>query len=239
MKNEINNMNSILTQIFISLFISFIVLLLYHFIMQRKWTNKREVDSRLFELESAVRRLSNNLPTANNSGSDLSKNKDILMVKDGKKKDKKKHDRNPNKRDNSNHVSQLEDNNLNDAEDNTSEVMQLRENPSVAEPQKPGSIEVKYTNLTISDGKLVEASIGQTAYYRSWLQKGKILFEFNGERQRMKKAIYNRTAILDPFCLKDASSILPEEANYLETIHPGELDSDYNIIKKATIKYLR
>jgi hypothetical protein len=205
--------------------------------MKKKLTNKREVNSRLFELESAVRRLSNGLSTKD-TGSDSSKDKGIIVVKGSKKKDKKKHERNSNQIASADNPSQFEERDLYE-EENVSEGVQTKEDSSIEEPRKTTSNDVKYISLTISDGKLVEASFGQTAYYRSWQQKGKYFFEFNCERQRMKKAINNRTAILDPCCNKESSSVLPDEANYIESIRPGELDSDFNIIKKATIKFIR
>lgn len=232
-------MNNIFIQIIISFLSSLIVVALYH-VLIKKWLNKKEVESRLFELESAVRRISNDISVSKKSSiSESSKSNGIEIVKGGKKKDKRKQDRNYGRTADSDEQTNTESRALLEEVENTSEVVEDNATPIIEEPKKAGTREVKYINLTISDGKLVEASIGQTTYYRSWHHKDKIFFEFYCERNTMKKAIYNRTAILDPCCNKDASSVLPDEANYIETLRPGELDSDFNIIKKATIKFIR
>lgn len=101
---------------------------------------------------------------------------------------------------------------------------------------KPTNVE--YTLLTVVDRKLVPQQLGQTAYYRCWHNGGKIWFEFSCDSSKVKKVILNRDSILAPCCVKDINSLEPNEANDIETIEFGELDSNYQIINKSTIKYI-
>lgn len=234
-------MNSILLQFLISLLSAIIVVALYHFFIKNR-LKARDDESRMFELESAVRRLVKELPKTSQSINTKSSNNDIVLTKKGKKKEKKKRDNSAMRVYDSNDSSSIV---INEAIDKTKEDFEVKETikeeveANQEKMNEPTPSETKYTSLTISDGKLVEATIGQTVYYRSWLQKGRIFFEFYCERSRMMKAINNRSAILDPCCIKDESSVLPDQANYVENIRPGELDSDYSIIKKTTIKFIK
>ena len=101
---------------------------------------------------------------------------------------------------------------------------------------KPTNVE--YTLLTVVDRKLVPQQLGQTAYYRCWHDGGKIWFEFSCDSSKVKKVILNRDSIIAPCCVKDVNSLEPNDANDIETIEFGELDSNYQIISKSTIKYI-
>jgi len=101
---------------------------------------------------------------------------------------------------------------------------------------KPTNVE--YTLLTVVDRKLAPQQLGQTAYYRCWHSDGRIWFEFSCDSSKVKKVLLNRDSILAPCCVKDANSMEPNEANGIETIEFGELDSNYQIISKSTIKYI-
>lgn len=94
-----------------------------------------------------------------------------------------------------------------------------------------------FTLLSISEGKLVEVAFGQTSYYRAWRQKDKIFFEFFCDAQRIQKAINNRSAIIDPCCIKDDQSVEPDKATSIMTVRKGELDNNFNILLKAKIKF--
>jgi hypothetical protein len=100
---------------------------------------------------------------------------------------------------------------------------------------KPEGIVI--TNLSVSEGKLVEVTGNQPSYYRVWDHKGQKYYEFYCDEARLKKAMYNRAAIIDPYCDKDLDSVDPDEASCIETIDYGLLDSENNIIKKTKIKY--
>lgn len=90
--------------------------------------------------------------------------------------------------------------------------------------------------FTVLNGNLVEAEPDQTIYYHCWKEKGKMLFEFvNNERTR--KAINNRTVIIEPFCIKQEMSKSPDLSEVIETKIPGILNEDFTIFKKAEIIY--
>lgn len=108
--------------------------------------------------------------------------------------------------------------------------------------QQEEQIEVKpagaqFTYLSVSEGKLVEVTSGQASYYRAWKHKGRIFFEFFCDPQKVKKAINNRSAIIDPCCVKADSSKEPDNASNIVTIRQGELDNTFKIKTKVTIKY--
>ena len=109
-------------------------------------------------------------------------------------------------------------------------------NNSNLEVAKP--VDVVYTFLRVSEGKLEPTSQFQTSYYRSWQFQGKILYEFYCEPQYMKKVINNHSSIVDPCCMKSHESVSPEEANRIETVEFGVLDSNYSIITRTIIKYV-
>lgn len=93
-----------------------------------------------------------------------------------------------------------------------------------------------YSDLTVLNGILKKAEPDQIVYYRSWEKNGKLLYEFvNNERTR--KAINNRSVIIEPFCIKREDSKSPDASEEIETIDPGILNEDYSIIKKAVIIY--
>lgn len=90
--------------------------------------------------------------------------------------------------------------------------------------------------LTVKNGNLVKVESNDTVYYCSWKRKGKLYFKFvNNERTR--KAINNRTVIIDPFCIKQEGSKSPDLSEEIETVVPGQLNDDYTIFKKAEIIY--
>ena len=93
-----------------------------------------------------------------------------------------------------------------------------------------------YDELTVKNGILIKVEPNDTIYYCSWNRKGKKYFKFvNNERTR--KAINNRTVIIDPFCIKQEGSKSPDLSEEIETIIPGILSEDYSIIRKAEIIY--
>ena len=100
---------------------------------------------------------------------------------------------------------------------------------------KPGNI--SYTNLGVSDGKLVPCSIGQTFYYHYWEYEGRYFYEFFCEPSEIEIAVNNRSAIIDPFCQKDSDSVDADEFKELIIKEFGELDSKLNIISKSIISY--
>ena len=96
--------------------------------------------------------------------------------------------------------------------------------------------QLNYIELAVINGNLVEAESEQTTYYRAWRENGQILFEFvNNDRTR--KAINNRTIIIEPFCIKLEYSKSPDVSVEIETITPGFLNDDYTLRKKAEIIY--
>ena len=122
--------------------------------------------------------------------------------------------------------------------------IQKRPLPSVAqESLKPEEqieskpADAKFTYLSVSEGKLVEVSTRQASYYRAWKHKGRIFFEFFCDPQKVKKAINNRSAIIDPCCVKAESSKEPDISSNIVTIRQGELDNSFNIKTKVTIKF--
>ena len=99
------------------------------------------------------------------------------------------------------------------------------------------SPEKNYINLTIRDSRLVKAEGYDQTYYRTWVEDGKFYFEFV-EPERIQKVINNRFTIIEPFCDNSSDSNLPDESAQICVIQPGELNSEYNVIKKVIIKYL-
>lgn len=104
--------------------------------------------------------------------------------------------------------------------------------PCILKPEN-----VKYTDLSVVDGKLVPWSLGKTSYYHYWEYDGRYFFEFSCEKSKVAKAINNRSAVIDPFCQKDSSSVAVDAANDIITDKFGELDSELNVISKSTIIY--
>ena len=94
---------------------------------------------------------------------------------------------------------------------------------------------LNYIELAVINGSLVKAESEQT-YYRAWRENGQIMFEFvNNDRTR--KAINNRTIIVEPFCIKLESSKSPDVSEEIETKTPGILNDDFTLRKKAEIIY--
>lgn len=94
---------------------------------------------------------------------------------------------------------------------------------------------VNYIELAVINGCLVKEDSEQT-YYRAWRENGQLLFEFvNNDRTR--KAINNRTIIVEPFCIKLENSKSPDLSEEIETKTPGILNDDYTLRKKAEIIY--
>lgn len=93
-----------------------------------------------------------------------------------------------------------------------------------------------FIELAVINGSLVKAESEQTTYYRSWRENEQIMFEFvNNDRTR--KAINNRTVIIEPFCIKLESSKSPDNSEEIETKTPGILNDDFTLKKKAEIIY--
>ena len=93
-----------------------------------------------------------------------------------------------------------------------------------------------FNELTVINGNLVKAESEQTTYYRTWRENGLLLFEFvNNDRTR--KAINNRTIVIEPFCTKRDDSKSPDLSEEIETKTPGILNDDYTLKKKAEIIY--
>lgn len=105
-------------------------------------------------------------------------------------------------------------------------------NPKVSRPEI-----VTYCDLAVSDGHLVSCAVGQTTYFRSWEYDGKYYFEFYCEPSKVLKAFNNRSVIIDPFCQKDNDSVPVDEAKTLTTIEFGEIDANFNIIRKSTVRF--
>ena len=129
-------------------------------------------------------------------------------------------------------------NNMSSNESNKQE--DNKENNDLGEKYKTSSkIFVGHSNyyeLAVINGNLVKAESEQTTYYRAWRENGQILFEFvNNDRTR--KAINNRTIIIEPFCIKLEQSKSPDVSEEIETITPGILNDDYTLRKKVEIIY--
>lgn len=95
---------------------------------------------------------------------------------------------------------------------------------------------VEYTALTVTDGKLTLASPSQVSYYRAWEIEGDIFYEFYSDKTA--KAINNRSAIIEPFCEKEPTSIPADQASHVETVLYGFLNKDYSVKTKTTIKFV-
>jgi FtsZ-interacting cell division protein ZipA len=94
-----------------------------------------------------------------------------------------------------------------------------------------------FTYYTVSDGKLVVASTGQSVYYRAWNQDGKRYYQFFCESNRINKAINNHSSVIDPFCAKTEDSAEYDLATDVITDECGQLDANDNILTKTVIKF--
>lgn len=93
-----------------------------------------------------------------------------------------------------------------------------------------------YIYLTVLEGPLEEASPEHAIYYKAWREKGVLYFVFDNN-ENTKRAINNRTSIIEPFCEKSASSKSPEESESVFCKEPGILYDDYSVKKKVQIEY--
>lgn len=93
-----------------------------------------------------------------------------------------------------------------------------------------------YIMLTVKNGLFVEADPCGVYYYRTWMANGKKFYEFVNN-DRTKKAINNRSVLIEPFCTKIEQSISPDESDMIETIEPGILADDNSVKEKAKIVY--
>lgn len=107
---------------------------------------------------------------------------------------------------------------------------------NIKEESERYSQDYGFIYLTVLEGPLVEARPEHTVYYKAWREKGKLLFEFVNN-DRTKKAINNRTSIIEPFCEKVESSKSPDDSEMITTISPGLLNDDYTVRDKAKIEY--
>ena len=104
-------------------------------------------------------------------------------------------------------------------------------------PLKPD--DVSYIFLKAADRKLVESD-ASSSYYRAWIYENVLYYEFHCDRTRIQKAINNRSVLVEPFSVKDGSSIEVDESTDILTTKPGRLDPEsYEIIEKAIIKYVK
>ncbi len=104
-------------------------------------------------------------------------------------------------------------------------------------PLKPD--DVSYIFLKAVDRKLVESD-ASSSYYRAWEYGNVLYYEFHCDRTRIQKAINNRSVLVEPFSVKDGSSIEVDESTDILTTKPGRLDPEsYEIIEKAIIKYVK
>lgn len=111
------------------------------------------------------------------------------------------------------------------------------EDKKIKTKESKKKLDRNYINLTIRESRLVEVEAYEQTYYRTWLEDGKYYFEFV-ESERIQKVINNRFTIIEPFCDNSSDSNLPDESTQICVIQPGELNSEYNVIKKVIIKYL-
>lgn len=111
------------------------------------------------------------------------------------------------------------------------------EDKKIKTKESKKKLDRNYINLTIRESRLVEVEAYEQTYYRTWLEDGKYYFEFV-EPERIQKVINNRFTIIEPFCDNSSDSNLPDESTQICVIQPGELNSEYNVIKKVVIKYL-
>lgn len=95
---------------------------------------------------------------------------------------------------------------------------------------------ITFQSLTVEDGKLVKADAGQAIYYQMWNEGNKNIFTFVNN-EKTKKAINNRTILIDPFCDEQDNSIYPDESNFIDVCKPGILSDSLTVEEKIKIKY--
>ena len=97
--------------------------------------------------------------------------------------------------------------------------------------------DAEYLYLKVGVGGILKnLQTPDRANYRAWRCNGILYFEFYSINEE-KKAINNRTSIIEPFCDIDNGTIDPDSANYVETKEFGILNDDFTINKKTIIKY--
>lgn len=116
------------------------------------------------------------------------------------------------------------------------EACSSKENSETVIMNTPPKSEHFSTMITVKNGLFVEADSYDAIYYKVWIEKGKKLFEFVNN-DRTKKAINNRSILIEPYCIKMEESIPPDEADMIETKEPGILYDDNTIKEKAKIIY--
>lgn len=94
-----------------------------------------------------------------------------------------------------------------------------------------------YIYLNVSDGKLVPSN-KQTSYYRVWRENGNLLYEFYCDESKMKKAINNRSVLIDPFCMKEKNSVEADLAKQIISNKPGKLDENFTVLDPTIIKFI-
>ena len=129
-----------------------------------------------------------------------------------------------------------EDNSPSEKIDENNETIGFEEKTESATMDTPPKSLQFSTMITVKKGIFVEADSCDAIYYKSWTEKGKKYFEFVNN-DRTKKAINNRSILIEPFCIKMEESISPDEADMIETKKPGILSDDYTVIEKAKIIY--
>ena len=133
----------------------------------------------------------------------------------------------------STHSKDSNENDSNKQEDKINKKTDLGDNNKTNSNPLVGKM--NFIELAVINGSLVKEESEQT-YYRAWRENGQIMFEFvNNDRTR--KAINNRTIIIEPFCIKQESSKSPDVSKEIETKTPGILNDDYTLRKKAEIIY--
>ncbi|ADY35461.1 hypothetical protein Bacsa_0868 [Phocaeicola salanitronis DSM 18170] len=110
----------------------------------------------------------------------------------------------------------------------------------IQQPNEQTEVDLQnnFIQLSIqSGGRLKQAEIGDTIYYKAWKEKGQIYFIFVNSN-RTKKAINNRTTIIEPFCDNVGNMKSPNNADSIEIVKEGVLNSNFQVLEKVKIKYV-
>lgn len=152
--------------------------------------------------------------------------------------DKCEHNEQKEYREDANNSREVKDAEVNNASESFCD--DIRDTPmEIVEPDiiiRQNDVIQGFIMLTVKNGLFAEADPNGVCYYRTWTANGKKLFEFVNN-DRTKKAINNRSILIEPFCIKMEKSISPDEADMIETIEPGVLSDDNTIKEKAKIIY--
>lgn len=210
----------------ILLFAAVLVIMLLHWLENRKSNNNDQQSSSaqdkkaLFELKQELKEKKEVIESLNEQIDDLQNDKkDLQNVIDDLEK----------------RLSFLKKENEKSKEEIKSQNRsEIRLN--IKEESERYSQDYGFIYLTVLEGPLVEARPEHAVYYKAWREKGKLLFEFVNN-DRTKKAINNRTSIIEPFCEKVESSKSPDDSEMITTISPGLLNDDYTVRDKAKIEY--